>query len=85
MASGAAAGLVLGLLCVWVLERRDSTFRRADEVLKALSLPVYASIPVMASDHEWRAVKRRSWAMDAGGTAILLAAGAVLVLWRAQW
>jgi protein tyrosine kinase modulator len=85
MASGAAAGLVLGLIAVVLLEGRDSTFRRADEVLKALSLPVFASIPVMASDHEWQAVKRRSWAMDAGGTAILLAAGAVLVLWRMQW
>lgn len=84
MASGAAAGLVLGLLVVGVLEYRDSSFRRAEEVLKALSLPVFASIPVMASDRERRAARRRRWAVDAGGTALLLAAGAVLVLWRMQ-
>jgi polysaccharide chain length determinant protein (PEP-CTERM system associated) len=84
LASGAAAGLVLGLLSVGLLEYRDSSFKHADEVLKALALPVFASIPVMASDHEWRAVKRRGWAIDAGGTVLLLAAGAVLVLWRLQ-
>ena len=84
MASGAAAGLVLGLLGVGLLEYRDSSFRCAEEVLKALSLPVFASIPVMASDRECRAAKRRRWAMDAGGTALLLAAGAVVVLWRMQ-
>ena len=85
IASGAAAGLVLGLLCVGLLEYRDSSFKQAEEVLTALSLPVFASIPVMISDSERRAAKRRDWAMDAGGTAILLAAGAVVVLWRMQW
>ena len=85
MASGAAAGLVLGLLVVGLLEYRDSSFKRAEEVLKALSLPVLASIPVMISDRERRAAKRRDWAMDAGGTAILVAAGVVVVLWRMQW
>ena len=58
--------------------------RREEEVLKALSLPVLASIPVMTSDSERRAAKRRDWAMDAGGTALLLAAGAVVVFWRLQ-
>ena len=84
IASGAAAGLVLGLLGVGLLERRDSSFKSADEVLKTLSLPVFASIPAMASDREYRTAKRRRWAMDAGGTALLFAAGAVLVLWRMQ-
>ncbi len=84
IASGAAAGLVLGLLAVGLLERRDSSYRSADEVLKALSLPVFASIPVMESDREYRVTKRRRWAMDAGGTALLFAAGVVLVLWRMQ-
>jgi polysaccharide chain length determinant protein (PEP-CTERM system associated) len=84
MGSGAAAGLVLGLLGVALLEYRNSSFRCAEEVLKALSLPVFASIPVMASDRECLVAKRRRWAVDAGGTALLLAAGAVLVLWRIQ-
>ena len=50
MASGAAVGLALGLLTVGLLENRDSSFRRAEEVVKALSLPVFASIPAMASE-----------------------------------
>ena len=84
IASGAVAGLVLGLLGVGLLEYRDSSFKDAKEVINALSLPVFASIPVMTSDSERRAAKRRDWAMDAGGTALLLAAGAVVVLWRMQ-
>jgi len=84
MASGAAAGLVLGLLVVGLLEYRDSSFRSEDEVMKALSVPVLALIPVMSSDRERRAAKWRGWAMDVGGTAVLLAAGAVLVFWRLQ-
>jgi hypothetical protein len=84
MSSGAGAGLVLGLLCIGLLEYRDSSFRRAEEVIAALSLPVFASIPVMVSDREYRAAKWRSRAMDAGGTALLLGAGAVVMLWRMQ-
>jgi len=82
MASGAAAGFVLGLLVVWGLEYRDPSFRREEEVLKVLSLPVLALIPVMSSDREHRAARRRRWALDVAGTTALLAAGAVLVFWR---
>ena len=82
LVSGAAAGLVLGLFVTGLLERRDSSFRREEEVLKVLSVPVLALIPVMSSDRERRAARRRSWAIDAAGTAVLLAAGAVLVFWR---
>jgi polysaccharide chain length determinant protein (PEP-CTERM system associated) len=82
LASGAAAGLVLGLFVVGLLEYRDSSFRREEEVMQVLSVPVLALIPVMNSDRERRAAKRRSWAIDVAGTAVLLAAGAVLVFWR---
>jgi len=84
IASGAVAGVVLGLLGVAVLERRDSSFRRAEEVLAALSLPVFASIPVMASERERREAKWRSLVIDAAGTTLLLAAAAVVVVWRIQ-
>jgi polysaccharide chain length determinant protein (PEP-CTERM system associated) len=82
MASGAAAGLVLGLFVVGLLESRDSTFRQEEEVLKVVSLPVLALIPVMSSGRERRAATRRGWAIDIAGTAVLLASGVVLVLWR---
>jgi uncharacterized protein involved in exopolysaccharide biosynthesis len=82
MSSGAAAGLVLGLLLVGLLEHRDSTFRGEEEVLKVVSLPVLALIPVMSSDSEHRAARRRGWAIDLAGTAVLLAACVLLVFWR---
>jgi capsular polysaccharide biosynthesis protein len=82
MSSGAAAGLVLGLLAVGLLEHRDSTFRREEEVLKLVSLPVLALIPVMSSNREYRTARRRGWAIDIAGTAVLLAAGVMLVFWR---
>jgi uncharacterized protein involved in exopolysaccharide biosynthesis len=82
MASGAAAGLVFGLLLVAFLELRNSSFRQADEVLKAISVPVLASIPVMRSEGERTAATRRHRLMDTAGVVLLLAAGAVLALWR---
>jgi polysaccharide chain length determinant protein (PEP-CTERM system associated) len=82
MASGATAGLVLGLVLVGVLEHRDSAFRREEEVVTAVSLPVLALIPVMSSDRERRAAQRRGWMIDIAGTAALLAAGVFLVFWR---
>src|SRR4029078_1802300 len=80
--SGALGGLALGALIVGLLEYRDSSFRMEDEVVKALSLPVLALIPVMVSDREFRSARRRRWAADVAGTAVLLAACAVVVLWR---
>jgi polysaccharide chain length determinant protein (PEP-CTERM system associated) len=82
MASGAAAGLLLGLLAVAFLEWRDRSFRSEEEVLKSLSVPVLALIPVMSSDTERRATKMRRLAMDVGGVAVLLVATAIVVLWR---
>jgi len=81
-ASGAVGGLALGLLGVFLLHLRDSSLKRAEDVMRVLSLPVLASIPVMRSDRERRQATRRRTAMDIVGTALLLAAGIVLVLWR---
>jgi capsular polysaccharide biosynthesis protein len=81
LASGAVAGLVFGLLIVGLLEYRDSSFGRAEEVHEALSVPVLASIPVMNSDRQCQAARRRRRAMDVGGAAALVAAVMVLALW----
>jgi polysaccharide chain length determinant protein (PEP-CTERM system associated) len=82
MASGAGVGLVIGLLAVAFLEYRDRSFRSEEEVAKSLSVPVLALIPPMHSRGERRLSRLRGLAMDAGGAAILLAATAIVVLWR---
>jgi len=82
MASGAVAGLVFGLTFVALLEHRDSSFRCEDEVLKAISLPVLALIPVLSSEREDRRARRRRWARDILGTVVLFLAAAVVVFWR---
>jgi uncharacterized protein involved in exopolysaccharide biosynthesis len=84
MSSGAVAGLVIGLLIVGWLEYRDPSLRTEDEALRTLSVPVLALIPPMTSIREVRAATRRTRLIDAGGAAVLLAAVAVLVIWRLQ-
>jgi len=82
IASGAAVGLAMGLLSIGLLEYRDSSFRTEAEAVRTLSIPVFAQIPMMISDRERHAARRRAWFMDAGGAVILLLAAFVLVLWR---
>jgi polysaccharide chain length determinant protein (PEP-CTERM system associated) len=80
--SGAIAGLVLALLVIGLREYRDSSFRTKDEVLTTLSLPVLASIPLMASAREREAVARRRWALDLAGSAVVVGSVAFVVVWE---
>lgn len=80
--SGAAAGLGLGLLLVLFLELRDSSLKREEDVVRVLSLPVLALVPVMASDRERRSQRRKILAVNVGAGAALVASAVVLVLWR---
>ena len=82
MASGAAVGLLLGLLAVALIEYRDHSFKSEDEVVRAIAVPVLALIPVMSTDGERRVITARTRLIDAGGVAILVAAVAVVVVWR---
>jgi polysaccharide chain length determinant protein (PEP-CTERM system associated) len=50
--AGPVGGLALGLLLVGFLEKRDSSFKCEDDVLRVLSLPVLALIPVMEGEGE---------------------------------
>ena len=53
--------------------------------MQAVSVPVLALIPLMSSDRRAsRGKPSRSRLIDAGGVAILLAAAAVVVVWRLQ-
>ena len=82
MASGAGIGLVLGLLIVAILEYRDHSFRTEEEVVKFMSVPVLAMVPMMAADFERRAAATRQRLVDAGGIVVILLAAAVVVVWR---
>ena len=82
LSSGAVAGLVIGMLIIALLEYRDSSLRSEDEALRLLTIPVLASIPAMSSAREAKSARRRARLIDAAGTAVLLAAVVVVVIWR---
>ena len=82
MASGAVGGLALGLLLVGFLEYRESGFRGEEDVLRVLTLPVLALVPLMISDSDRQAARRRGRLVDIAGTVLLLGSVAVLVVWR---
>jgi polysaccharide chain length determinant protein (PEP-CTERM system associated) len=82
VAGAALGGLVLGLLIVGLLEFRDSSFKREEEVVRVLTLPVLAVVPLMASDQERRSRWRRKLALNLAGVAVLVGCAAVLVYWR---
>jgi uncharacterized protein involved in exopolysaccharide biosynthesis len=84
MGSGAAAGLVLGLLLIGVIELRDSSFSREEEVFRALSLPVLALVPEMVPESAKRMRHRRALALDVAGVLVLIGSAAVLVIWGVQ-
>jgi polysaccharide biosynthesis transport protein len=48
--AGAAAGLAIGILWIWLLEYRDSTFKSETDIVRVLDLPVLALIPAISSD-----------------------------------
>jgi len=80
--SGAVAGLGFGLLLVGFLEIRDSSLKREEDVVRVLSLPVLALVPIMASDRERRRRSRRALAANLGAGAALVASAVILVIWR---
>jgi polysaccharide chain length determinant protein (PEP-CTERM system associated) len=85
MASGTGVGLLLGLLLIGYREYWDSSFRREEEVHQTLKLPVFALIPLIHSEREQRTIRRRTLAMDIAGSAMLVAAAAVVVVWRLKF
>jgi protein tyrosine kinase modulator len=80
--SGAVAGLGFGLLLVGFLEFRDSSLKCEEDVVRVLSLPVLAIVPVMASDRQRRGRRRKTLAVNLGAGAVLVASVVVLVIWR---
>jgi polysaccharide chain length determinant protein (PEP-CTERM system associated) len=79
--SGAAAGLVLGLLLVAFLEFRNSTFSREDEVARVLSLPVLALVPAMPSESDRKRARFRHVMVDVAATVVLLGSATIVLVW----
>jgi len=73
---------VFGLLIVGFLEYRDSSLKKEIDVVRTLSLPVLALIPMMASAGERRKAQRRMWALNIAAGIALLGSAAILALWR---
>jgi polysaccharide chain length determinant protein (PEP-CTERM system associated) len=83
---GSVGGLGLGLLLIGFLEYRDSSFKTEDDVVRVLSLPVLALVPLMSSDRDKRIRRRRQLlrgTMLALGLILVVSAAAV-AFWRLQ-
>ena len=79
--SGAGVGLLLGLALAGLLEYRNSSFEREEDVFGTLELPVLAAIPAMKSVEERRGERRRRLALDVVGVTVLLASAIVVTVW----
>jgi polysaccharide chain length determinant protein (PEP-CTERM system associated) len=83
-ASGAAAGLVFALLLIGLQEYRDVTLKQEADVVRILSLPVLALVPVMRSERERRTHRFRVLAPKVTAGIALVGAVTVVVAWRLQ-
>jgi len=69
---GMAAGLAMGVLLVGLLEYRDKSFKTDEEIMRVLSLPVLAVVPVMLTQAEQRWATRRRILVGLGyGTTVV--------------
>ena len=76
------AGLVIGLLLAVVVEVRDSSLKREEDVVRVLSLPVLALVPMIASKQERRRRQLGGIAANVAAAVALLGSMAILVVWR---
>ena len=78
--AGAMAGLAIGLGLVALLEYRDDSFKTDEEIVRLLSLPVVAMIPVMLSRAE-RETQRRRRLVVAIATGVVFMVGFASAAW----
>jgi polysaccharide chain length determinant protein (PEP-CTERM system associated) len=81
---GAALGLGIGLALIALLEYRDSTFKTEADVVRVLGLPVLALVPMMASERELRAQRRRKFLLALAGVVMVVSSAAALAVWKLQ-
>jgi polysaccharide chain length determinant protein (PEP-CTERM system associated) len=75
---GMAAGLAVGALLIALLEYRDKSFKTDHEVMRVLSLPVLAVVPMMqsAAERQW-AFRKRLFVNVACTTTVMACLGVV--------
>ena len=78
-ALGIGAGLAIGVLLIGLVEYRDRSFRVDDDVVRVLSLPVLAVVPVMLSGGEQRTLRRRRIVTTVGLASTVMACLVVVV------
>ena len=78
--AGAFGGLFLGLALAGFLEYRDSSYRTQDDVVKVLSLPVLAQIPLIITRGERARFRRRR--LIVAGAAALASVVIAVALWQ---
>ena len=83
--AGIWAASVATLAIVALLEIRDSSFKAEEDVLRVLTLPVLALVPVIISDEQRRAdQRRRLWLGIALGAVVLVIGSAAVIAWKLQ-
>jgi polysaccharide chain length determinant protein (PEP-CTERM system associated) len=78
---GSLLGLLLGLALVGLLEYSDSSFKTEEDVLRLLTLPVLAIVPVLIPERE-RQTQRRQRIVGFAAVVALLGSVAALAVWR---
>ena len=81
---GAILGLAIGIGLVALLEYRDTTFKTEFEVQQLLQLPVLALVPMMASEMELRAARRRGKLAALAVGVVVLSSAVALLFWKLQ-
>jgi polysaccharide chain length determinant protein (PEP-CTERM system associated) len=81
---GSMLGLGIGVALIGLLEYRDSSFKTEQDVVRLLGLPVLALVPMMASEREMRAVRRRKMLVALGAVAMVVSSAAAVLIWKLQ-
>jgi polysaccharide chain length determinant protein (PEP-CTERM system associated) len=75
---GIAGGLAIGVLLAGLLEYRDTSFHKDEDVVNVLSLPVLAVVPLMLAEGEQKGRRRRRLLLHAACASTAMVCFAVL-------
>jgi polysaccharide chain length determinant protein (PEP-CTERM system associated) len=83
MLGGCVGGLLLGVGLVMLLEQRDSSFKTEEDVIRVLTLPVLALVPVLGPEHGEQ-TRRRRRLLGFFAAVVVLGSAAAVAFWRLQ-